>query len=100
MLLSGEAPFGGVDDLQVMQAIAKGEPLKFRSSVWKKVSGQCKNLIVRMLNRDIEQRPSAAGVMEDVWFTERLLNRKMDKNEERNIKYHLRNMQSYKVSPH
>ena len=63
-----------------MESIAKGEPLKFRHTIWKKVSGQCKNLIVRMLNRKIEERPSAAEVMEDVWFTERLLKRKMDKN--------------------
>lgn len=33
-----------------------------------------------MLNRDIEKRPTAAQVMEDVWFEEKLLKRKLDKN--------------------
>lgn len=37
--------------------------------------------------------------MDDPWFQEKLLNRKLDKNQERNIAYHLKNMQVYKVNP-
>lgn len=43
-----------------MQAIAKGEPLRFRSNLWKKISKQAKNLILKMLNRSIEDRLTAA----------------------------------------
>ena len=64
----------------MMQNIAKGEPLKFRSNLWKKVSTKAKTLITKMLNRDINKRPTAAQVMEDSWFEEKLLKRKMDKN--------------------
>lgn len=44
------------------------------------MSPKAKALITRMLNRDIDKRPTAAQVMEDVWFTEKLLNRKLDRN--------------------
>jgi len=81
VLLVGEAPWVGDNDFKVMESIARGDPLRFRNSQWKKVSGQAKNLITRMLSRKVPDRPSAAMVMEDVWFTERLLKRKLDKNE-------------------
>jgi serine/threonine protein kinase len=99
ILLVGEPPYAGADDFKVMENIAKGEPVKFKSNLWKKVSQQAKNIIIKMLNRDVNLRPSAAEVMEDVWFSEKLLKRKLDANEERNIKYHLKNLQVYKVSP-
>lgn len=68
VLLVGQPPFPGVDDYKVMQSIAKGEPLRFRSNLWKKVSSQAKTLISKMLNRDIDKRLTAAQVMEDTWF--------------------------------
>ena len=68
VILVGEPPFPGADDVKVMQAIARGEPLKFRSNLWKKVSSKAKTLITKMLNRDINKRPTAAQVMEDAWF--------------------------------
>lgn len=34
--------------------------------------------------------------MDDAWFADRLFKRKLDANEERNIKYHLKNLQTYK----
>jgi serine/threonine protein kinase len=46
-----------------MESIAKGEPIKFRSNLWKKVSQQPKDLILKMLNRNVASRPSAAQVM-------------------------------------
>jgi len=61
--LVGEPPFPGADDFKVMESVAKGEPLKFRSNLWKKVSKEAKDLIIRMLDRSIELRPSAAQVM-------------------------------------
>ena len=63
VILVGEPPFPGADDLKVMQNIAKGEPLKFRSNLWKKVSTKAKTLITKMLNRDVSKRPTAAQVM-------------------------------------
>lgn len=50
-----------------------------------------------MLERDIQKRPSIPQVMEDEWFQEKLLKRKMDEHEKRNVSYHLKNMQIYKV---
>jgi calcium-dependent protein kinase len=63
ILLVGEPPYTGADDYKVMENIAKGDPIKFRSNLWKKVSQQPKDLILKMLNRNIGQRPSAAQVM-------------------------------------
>jgi serine/threonine protein kinase len=68
VLLAGEPPFPGKDDYKVMESIARGDPLRFRSNIWKKVSSKAKTLITKMLNRDIEQRPTAAQVIEDAWF--------------------------------
>lgn len=98
ILLVGQPPYTGADDYKVMESIAKGEPIKFRSNLWKKVSQQPKDLILKMLNRNISSRPSAAQVMQDPWFSDKLFKRKLDPNEERNLKYHLKNMQSYKVN--
>jgi hypothetical protein len=50
----GEPPFPGADDFKVMESIARGDPLKFRSNLWKKVSQKAKDLIQRLLNRTIE----------------------------------------------
>ena len=80
VLLVGEPPFIGIDDYKVMESIAKGDPLRFRSNLWKKVSSKAKTLITKMLNRDIDKRPTPAELMEDSWFAEKLLNRKMDEN--------------------
>lgn len=80
VLLAGEPPFPGANDYKVMESIARGETLRFRSNLWKRISSKAKELITRMLNRDIQARPSAAQVMEDVWFQDKLLNRKLDKN--------------------
>ncbi len=63
-----------------MENIAKGGPVKFRSNLWKKISQPAKNLVIKLLNRDIEKRPSAADVIDDPWFSERLFKRKLDVN--------------------
>jgi serine/threonine protein kinase len=63
-----------------MENIAKGGPVKFRSNLWKKISQPAKNLVIKLLNRDIEKRPSAAEVIDDIWFADRLFKRKLDVN--------------------
>jgi calcium-dependent protein kinase len=68
VLLVGEPPFPGKDDYKVMESISSGDPLRFRSNLWKKVSSKAKNLITKMLERDVKKRYTAAQVMEDVWF--------------------------------
>jgi calcium-dependent protein kinase len=60
ILLVGEPPYAGADDFKVMENIAKGGPVKFRSNLWKKVSQPAKNLVLKLLNRDIDKRPTAA----------------------------------------
>jgi hypothetical protein len=45
----GDPPFPGADDFKVMEAVARGEPLRFRSALWKGISPKAKALVSRML---------------------------------------------------
>jgi serine/threonine protein kinase len=55
-----------------MKAIVRGDPLRFRSHRWKSISQSAKDLITKMLDRNVSQRPTATELMEDQWFIESL----------------------------
>jgi calcium-dependent protein kinase len=66
-LLSGTIPFGGNTDLDILQNVKKS-PLKFEGDIWPNVSNEAKDLIKQMLNRNFNSRPTAAAILENVWF--------------------------------
>ncbi|KAM3146719.1 Protein kinase domain containing protein [Paramecium bursaria] len=67
ILLSGSPPFSGDDDLQIMEAVKRGQ-YSFDSPEWKEISIEAKNLIRKMLDRDPRKRISAEDALNDDWI--------------------------------
>lgn len=58
VLLSGETPFNGKDDNEILKNVASGQYF-FHSKIWKTLSPESKDLIDRMLQLDPKKRLSA-----------------------------------------
>ena len=67
MLLSGNPPFNGHSDIQIIEAVKKGE-YSIEGGVWDEVSTTAKDLALRMLTHDPKQRISAADALHHPWF--------------------------------
>jgi serine/threonine protein kinase len=62
-LLAGYLPFNGEDDNSVFQSILKGK-LKFPSHF----SAGCREILIRLLEKDPETRASLSEIREHAWF--------------------------------
>ena len=71
IMLCGYPPFKGSDDTKTLKLIQDSEP-HTESDSWKKVSTPCKDLILKMLQKDPSRRPDIDTVLKDDWF--KLLN--------------------------
>ena len=69
MLLSGNPPFNGQNDVQIIESVKKGE-FQIEGGVWDEVSPAAKDLIVKMLNLDPKNRIDAAQALDHPWFVE------------------------------
>lgn len=58
MLLSGNPPFNGSSDLQIIEAVKKGD-FEINGGVWDEISPAAKDLTIRMLTHDPKTRISA-----------------------------------------
>lgn len=58
ILLSGGLPFKGQEDLDVLKAVENGE-VEFPVGRWRQVSFAAKEVVKRMLERQVAKRPSA-----------------------------------------
>jgi len=67
ILLSGRPPFGGKKKEEIYRSI-KSAPLTFNDPVWSKVSKNAIDFIKLALNRNKEERPSAAELLEHPWI--------------------------------
>lgn len=67
VLLSGELPFQGRTQQQVIQQTLHG-PLVFTAPDWKIVSPEAKELVKQLLCKDPDYRPTTAKAMEHPWF--------------------------------
>ncbi|GJP54054.1 hypothetical protein CLOM_g13170, partial [Closterium sp. NIES-68] len=67
VLLAGVPPFWAETEAGVAKAI-KEEEVGFKGSVWRGVSDEGKDLILRMLDRDQKRRVSAQEALEHPWF--------------------------------
>lgn len=67
VLLSGEPPFGGVEDIDILKNVLYGK-LEFTKSVWRGITESAKKLIRKLIERDPQKRISVAEAMEDLWF--------------------------------
>lgn len=66
MLLSGEPPFDGATDFEVVQRIKNGK-FDLDSEIWSHMSKEVKDLISRMLTRE-KTRLSAKEALQHPWF--------------------------------
>ena len=58
ILLSGVPPFNGSDDDEIMEKVQQGK-FSFKKAIFSKVSDAAKNLIKRMLTKDVNKRITA-----------------------------------------
>lgn len=67
ILLSGQPPFNGSDDKEIMKKVREGK-VHFDGPQWQKISTEAKNFIKRLLTYDPEKRPDAEQAMTDPWL--------------------------------
>lgn len=67
MLLSGNPPFNGQSDIQIIEAVKKGD-FEIDGGVWDEITPSAKDLCLRMLTHDPSQRISAAESLNHPWF--------------------------------
>ena len=67
ILLSGQPPFGGNSDQDIMNAIRVGK-FTFPGNLWGHVSADAKALITRLLKMNPTERPSAKDSLKDPWL--------------------------------
>eukprot|EP00253_Pinus_taeda_P035211 PITA_35211 len=68
IMLSGVAPFPGETAQDIFEAVLYGR-LRFPTDRWLSISQSAKDLIRRMLSRDITKRVSADQVLDHPWVT-------------------------------
>ena len=69
MLLSGNPPFNGSSDLQIIEAVKKGD-FEVEGGVWDQIQPSAKDLCIKMLTHDPTQRISATQALNHEWFRE------------------------------
>lgn len=69
MLLSGCPPFNGKSDIQILDAVKRGQYV-IDGGVFNEISNEAKDLIVRMLTLDPDQRISAHDALNHKWISD------------------------------
>ncbi|CAI9773435.1 unnamed protein product [Fraxinus pennsylvanica] len=69
ILLSGVPPFWAETEKGIFDAILRGH-VDFDSKPWQSISNSAKDLVLRMLTQDPEERITAAEVLEHPWMRE------------------------------
>ena len=92
ILLCGYPPFNGDTDDDIYDAILKGK-FQFPEEDWDQVSDDAKDLIKKMLKKDVKKRLSALETMEHVWFKKHQEKGVYDKKLAKNV---LSNMKKFK----
>ncbi len=67
LLLSGQPPFVGNHNKEVISKILN-DKLDMKSLEWKRISKHAKDLISKLLERDVRKRITAAEALEHPWF--------------------------------
>ena len=92
ILLCGYPPFNGETDDEIYLDVLKGE-FEFPEEDWSEVSDEAKNLIKKMLTKDVNKRISALDSMQDPWFKKFEEKETYDKKLAKNV---LKNMKKFK----
>ncbi|KAJ1692446.1 hypothetical protein LUZ63_009144 [Rhynchospora breviuscula] len=67
MMLSGRAPFDGESAADIFEAVLRGN-LRFPTRIFGSVSSMAKDLLRRMISRDVTRRFSAEQALEHPWI--------------------------------
>ena len=92
ILLCGYPPINGETDDEIYLDVLKGE-FEFPEEDWSEVSDEAKNLIKKMLTKDVNKRISALDSMQDPWFKKFEAKETYDKKLAKNV---LKNMKKFK----
>jgi len=92
ILLCGYPPFNGETDDEIYLEVLKGK-FEFPEEDWSEVSDEAKNLIKKMLTKDVNKRISALDSMQDPWFKKFEEKEAYDKKLAKNV---LKNMKKFK----
>ena len=92
ILLCGYPPFNGETDDEIYLEVLKGK-FEFPEEDWSEVSDEAKNLIKKMLTKDVNKRISALDSMQDPWFKKFEAKETYDKKLAKNV---LKNMKKFK----
>jgi len=78
ILLTGEAPFDGEDDMEIIESIFAGE-LDFESNpVWEQISEDAKDFVEWLLTFDEMDRPTAEEALRHPWLENTRRNSSLD----------------------
>lgn len=78
ILLSGEPPFNGDNDDEIVKCVVKGD-YKLPDEYFAEVTDDAKDLISKMLEYDPTKRITAAEALEHVWIKNQAPNSKLNK---------------------
>lgn len=82
MLLSGNPPFNGQSDADILEAVKRGE-YELAGGMWDMISDSAKDLVMRMLAKNPNQRVSAADALNHPWFQEAMGSHAVEASKER-----------------
>ena len=94
ILLSASPPFAGKDDKEIIESIKKGH-YDLDSDEWKKISSEAKDLISRLLDKNVSTRLSAEEALVHPWFKLQRIKETFNKIEPDKVKDMLTNLKKY-----
>jgi Ca2+-binding EF-hand superfamily protein len=68
ILVCGYPPFYGDEQAEILKMV-KDAQIDFPDEEWSNVSQDCKDLIMKMCNKDSAERPTCEELMEEPWLT-------------------------------
>eukprot|EP00347_Sterkiella_histriomuscorum_P015455 403356964 len=71
VLLSGEAPFQGAKDFDILEQIKTGK-FEFKSPIWAQRSGMCKDMIKTLLHFDYKTRIDCTQALDHPWIKQKV----------------------------
>ena len=93
ILLTGEPPFNGSNDEEILQNVKNGY-VDFSTSIFQEISNEAKDLLSKLLEKVPSKRISAIEALEHPWIKNLAPNSKMNKEVGKRVFENLRNFQA------
>ena len=93
ILLTGEPPFNGSTDEEILQNVKNGY-VDFSTSIFQEISNEAKDLLSKLLEKVPSKRISAIEALEHPWIKNLAPNSKMNKEVGKRVFENLRNFQA------